>query len=219
MKRMKRRLGPKALLLAAALTLGPPALAHPHVWVTAKAEVLYAPDGKVTGIRHAWTFDKGYSAFLTQGLDRNNDGKLTPDELKDLARENTESLVDFDYFTFVKVNGVKQAFDAPRDYGMTFANDEATLSYVLPLKTPAAGAKTLAVEIYDPTFFVGFGLAEGDDALKLAGAPTGCSAKVIRANAGTMTQQQNLSEAFFQALTPNSSFGAQFANRALVACP
>jgi ABC-type uncharacterized transport system substrate-binding protein len=219
MKRMKRHLGLTAFLSAAALAFAPPALAHPHVWVTAKADILYAPDGKVTGIRHAWTFDQGYSAFLTQGLDKNNDGKLTPDELQDLAKENTESLVDFDYFTIVKVNGAKQAFGAPRDYGMTYANDEATLSYVLPLKAPAAAPKTLMVEIYDPTFFVGFGLAEGDEAVRLAGAPQGCSAKVIRANGSGMTQQQNLSEAFFQALTPNSSFGAQFANRALVACP
>ena len=48
--------------LIVALTLGAaaastPALAHPHVFVTARAEVLYAPDGKMTGVRHAWTFD------------------------------------------------------------------------------------------------------------------------------------------------------------------
>src|ERR1051326_3574824 len=32
------------------------ASAHPHVWVTMRSELFYTPDGKVAGIRHAWTF-------------------------------------------------------------------------------------------------------------------------------------------------------------------
>ena len=43
--------------------------AHPHVWVTMKSELLYAPDGTVTGVRHAWTFDDMFSTFATQGLE------------------------------------------------------------------------------------------------------------------------------------------------------
>lgn len=198
--------------------LASPALAHPHVWVTAKAEVLYDTDGKVTGIRHAWTFDKGYSAYVTQGLDSNGDGKMTPDELKDLAKENTESLVEFDYFTGLKVNGRKQDFDSPRDYAMSYENETVTLSYVLPLKT-AATARTMALEIYDPTFFVAFTLAEGDDAVKLASAPKGCTTTVSRPKPVDAAQQQNLSESFFETLTASSTFATQFANRAIVACP
>jgi ABC-type uncharacterized transport system substrate-binding protein len=37
------------------------ARAHPHVWVTVKSELVYAPDGTVTGVRHAWTFDDMFS--------------------------------------------------------------------------------------------------------------------------------------------------------------
>jgi ABC-type uncharacterized transport system substrate-binding protein len=213
---MIRRLG---LTLAALVAAGTPALAHPHVWVTARAELLYAPDGKVTAVRHAWTFDKGYSAFITQGLDRNGDGKLTPDELQELAQENTSSLGDFDYFTVLKANGAKQDFDAPREPAMAYAGDEVTLSYVLPLKAPATGGRALTLEIYDPTFFVAFGLAPGEDAVKLAGAPKGCAMTVSRPKTLEASQQQNLSEAFFEALSGSSGYGQQFANRAIVACP
>ena len=156
------------------LVLATPALAHPHVWVTARAEVAFAADGRLSGIRHSWTFDKGYSAFVTQGLDKNQDGKLAPDELQELATQNTESLVEFEYFTSLKVNSAKQAFDAPRDYAMAVANEAVTLTFVLPLKAPPP-AKVLTVEISDPTFFVAFTLAEGDDAIKLAGGPKGCA--------------------------------------------
>ena len=101
------------------LGLASPALAHPHVWVTAKAEIVFAPDGKVTGVRHAWTFDEAYSAYVTQGLDTNNDGKLSPEELQDLANENAASLNEFDYFTVLKARGKPQAFDPPREARMS----------------------------------------------------------------------------------------------------
>ncbi|MCB5177302.1 MULTISPECIES: DUF1007 family protein [Microvirga] len=215
---MTHRLGPISLLAALLGIWAAPALAHPHVWVTAKAEVIYDPEGRVTGVRHAWTFDKAYSAYVTQGLDKNGDGKLTAEELRDLAKENTESLVEFDYFTVLKANGKKQDFASPRDYAMTYQDEAATLSYFLPLKASTT-AKTMSVEIYDPTFFVAFTLAEGDDAVKLASAPQGCATNVSRAKAAEAAQQQNLTESFFETLTAASSFGVQFANRVIVACP
>jgi ABC-type uncharacterized transport system substrate-binding protein len=220
MKRMSHRnVLPRLFALALTTVWAAPALAHPHVWVTARAEVLYAPDGKVAGVRHAWTFDKAYSAFVTQGLDANKDGKLSPDELKDLAKENTESLVDFDYFTVLKANGAKQPFAAPRDYSMAYENEEVTLTYLLPLQAPANAGKALTLEITDPTYFVAFVMAEGQDAVKLAGAPKGCATNISRPKPLDPAQQQKLSEAFFNALTAASEFGAQFANRAIVACP
>jgi ABC-type uncharacterized transport system substrate-binding protein len=214
---MKRRIS-QALTIVASLGLGAPALAHPHVWVTAKAELVYAPDGKVTAVRYRWTFDQAYSAFVTQGLDKNNDGKLTSDELQDLAKVNTESLADFDYFTHLKANGAKQAFDAPREQTMAFEDGAATLSFHLPLKKPAAN-KAVALEVYDPSFFVAFAMADGEDAITLANAPKGCSATVTRPKPVAAAQQQRLSEAFFEALTAAADYGASQANRVIVACP
>jgi ABC-type uncharacterized transport system substrate-binding protein len=206
-------------LALAALGLAGPALAHPHVWITARAEIVYAPDGKVTAIRHAWTFDAAYSSYVTQGLDKNGDGVLTPDELQDLAKENAESLAEFGYFTVLKANGSKPAFDAPRDYRMSFENGQATLAFVLPLKTPARAGKALMLEVYDPTFFVSFSMAEGPDAIRLADAPAGCAATVIRPKPLRAADGQPLSEAFFQALTAARDLGADAASRIIVACP
>ena len=111
----------------------------------------------------------------------------------------------------------EQAFGAPQGWGMTYIDEEATLSYVLPLKAPAAN-KLVTVEIYDPSYFVAFSLAEGD-AVTLAGAPKGCSMTITRPKPLDSAQQQTLSESFFAALDAASNYGAQFSNRALVACP
>ena len=213
-----------AACLPGALVLPGPALAHPHVWVTAKAEIDYAEGGKVTGIRHAWTFDASYSAFVTQGLDKHRDGTLSPDELSDLATENTRNLAEFGYFTKLKVGGKEQAFGDPAEPHMAMQGEALTLTFLLPLKAPAPqGRGVVALEVYDPTYFVSFSLAEGADAARLAGAPAGCAATVTRpktqeaktAEAG----KPGMTEAFFEALTAASNFGVQFANRILVACP
>jgi ABC-type uncharacterized transport system substrate-binding protein len=60
--------------------------AHPHVWVTFHGEVLYAADGTMTGVRHAWTFDDMFSAYALQGISRAKKGQYTREELAPLAQ-------------------------------------------------------------------------------------------------------------------------------------
>ncbi|MEA1834052.1 DUF1007 family protein [Methylobacterium durans] len=213
-----------ALGLPAASLFAGPAHAHPHVWVVAKAEIDYAEGGRVTGIRHAWTFDASYSAFITQGLDKNGDGKLTPDELAGLAAENTANLAEFGYFTKLKVAGKEQAFAEPAEPRMAVEGGALTLSFLLPLKSPAPqGRGVVALEVYDPAYFVSFSLAEGADAARLAGAPGGCAATITRPKAAEAktadAAKPGMTEAFFEALTAASNYGVQFANRVIVACP
>lgn len=222
---MTRRFAAIAALVASPL-LAAPALAHPHVWIVAKAEIAYGAEGRITGIRHAWTFDASYSAFVTQGLDVNGDGKLGPDELAGLAAENTSNLAEFAYFTKFKVAGKEQAFADPVEPRMAMAGDTLTLSFLLPLKAPAVQGKGVAaLEVYDPTYFVSFTLSPDADAARLTDAPPGCTATVTRPRdedakpAQANPAKPGLSEAFFEALTAASTYGVQFANRILVACP
>ncbi len=206
-----------AWLLAAGLALSPiAALAHPHVFVTVRSEIVYEPDGRAGAIRHVWDFDEAYSAFSVQGLDKDGDGKVSGAELSELAKTNVESLADFEYFTVVKANGAKQAFGAPRDYALSHDGKTLRLTFTLPLASPAPG-RLVGLEVYDPTFFVAFDLSKDEDAVKLAGAPKGCAITVTRPKGFSL--QQSLSEAFFESLGPNATFGVQYANKALAACP
>src|SRR5262249_60210072 len=90
-----------------AYTIAAPALAHPHVWVTMHTELVYAPDGKITGIRQAWSFDDMFSTFATQGLESKEKGRFTREELAPLAKVNIESLKEYDYFTYATADGAK----------------------------------------------------------------------------------------------------------------
>lgn len=212
------------LLLAAGLACAASAAsAHPHVWITAKAQLVY-DGGKVAGVRHIWSFDPEYTAFVTQGLDTDHDGRLSPDELAGLAAENTSNLAEFGYFTKLKVAGKDQVFSAPGEPAMRIEGKALVLTFLLPLKVPVQqGRGVAALEVYDPTFFVDFSLAAGADAVTLAGAPPGCAATVTRpkteAPKTAQAGSQGMTEAFFEALTAASSYGVQFAGSVLVACP
>jgi ABC-type uncharacterized transport system substrate-binding protein len=190
--------------------------AHPHVWVTAKSELVYSPDGKLQAIRHAWTFDDMFSAFAAQGLDTNNDGKLSRDELADLAKTNVESLKEFGYFTVSKKGEKPLEFDEPVDYWLE-ADDKGilTLHFTLPIKSGAPKGG-VALEVYDPTYFVAFSFAEGTP-VSLAGAPKGCS--VEAKGPDDSASPGNNSESFFAQLNAGSSYGEMFANRITVRCP
>src|SRR5437016_2875902 len=113
-------------LLAAfiALVAAGPAAAHPHVWVKSTSELIYAPDGRVTGIRHHWVFDDMFTAFALQGLETKEKGKYTREELGPLAKVNVESLKEYDYFTFATADGKKTPLAEPApDYWLDYKDE------------------------------------------------------------------------------------------------
>ena len=125
------------LLLAGTLALGASAAqAHPHVWITAISELIYAPDGSMTGVRHAWTFDDMFSTYALQGIETKTKGVYSREELGPLAQTNVESLKEFGYFTFAKADGKKAKFQEPVDYFLEYKDAALTLHFTLPLKTP-----------------------------------------------------------------------------------
>ena len=210
---IRRLLG---LLLAAVLALGASAAqAHPHVWITAISELIYAPDGSITGVRHAWTFDDMFTTYALQGLETKTKGVYSREELSSLAQTNVESLKEYGFFTFAKADGKKEKFQEPVDYFLEYKDTTLTLHFTLPLKTPVK-PKDLAVEVFDPSFFIDFGFAKKDP-VRLVGAPAACQVKFQRPNDGAAGAQKIGEQNFLSG--DNSNYGAMFANKISVECP
>jgi ABC-type uncharacterized transport system substrate-binding protein len=228
-KRVTRRL-PAARTCAAACVLAglwlffapvAPALAHPHVWVTIKSELIYAPDGSITAIRHAWAFDDMFSTYALQGIEQKNKGGFTREELASLADTNVTSLKEYDYFNYARIDGKKRkdVFSDPVDYWLDYKDSVLTLHFTLPLKTPLR-AQSLEIDIYDPEFFIDFSFADEDSPVTITNAPAQCALTTVRPNdvpAAVVSQRLNKS---FQA-APTEAFagmGSRFANKILVKC-
>ena len=203
------------LLLAGVLAGTSAAQAHPHVWITAKSELIYAPDGSITGVRHAWTFDDMFSTYALQGIVTRKKGVYSREELAPLAKTNMESLKEFGFFTFARVDNKKQKFADPIDYYLEYKDAALVLHFTLPFKTPIR-AKQLALEIFDPSYFVDFSLQKKDP-IHLVGAPANCTLAVQRPSDGTTIAQKLNEDTFLNGA--NANFGAMFANKISVDCP
>ena len=202
--------------LIVALSVGTSsAQAHPHVWISAKSEVVYAPDGAISGVRHAWTFDDMFSTYALQGIETKTKGVYSREQLAPLAQTNVESLKEFGFFTFAKADGRKEKFLEPVDYYLEYKDEALTLHFTLPAKTPFK-AKQTALEVFDPAYFIDFKFDEKEP-IKLVGAPADCKLQFLRPNDGTANAQR-LNENNF-ANGDNSNYGAMFANKILVDCP
>lgn len=207
MKNVLRRL----LWLAGGIALGANAAqAHPHVWITATSELIYGPDGSISGVRHAWTFDDMFSTYALQGIETRTKGVYSREELAPLAQTNVESLKEFAFFTFAKADGKKAKFQEPVDYFLEYRDSLLTLHFTLPLKVPVK-PKQLALEVFDPAFFIDFKFADKD------GAPAACQMQFQRPSDGTANAQKLGEQNFLNG--DNSNFGAMFANKITVDCP
>jgi ABC-type uncharacterized transport system substrate-binding protein len=209
-----------AALFAMIATTAGPATAHPHVWVTVKSELLYAPDGTLKGVRHAWTFDDMFSTFATQGLEAKKKGEFTREELAPLAKVNVESLKEYDFFTYATESGKKIEFNEPLEgYYLVFdpKQTELTLHFELPLKAPVK-TKNVNIEVYDREYFVDFSLAEKEP-IRLAGAPAQCKLSVGKPQEMGAALSQRLSQLGPDQRDPSLTIGSEFANKIIVTCP
>jgi len=196
------------------------AFAHPHVWVTVKSELIYAPDGTITGVRHAWTFDDMFSTFAVQGITGKKKGQFTREELAPLADVNVSSLKEYDFFTYASANGKAIEFNDPAPgYYLEFDPKETvlTLFLTLPVKEPVK-AKELAIEVYDKEFFVDFSFAEKNPG-KLVGAPSHCKLSVVTPQQMDAALSQKLSMLGADQRDSSLTIGAEYAPKLVVKCP
>jgi ABC-type uncharacterized transport system substrate-binding protein len=142
------------LAAAAVALLAPGTIAHPHVWVTAAANLKFEA-GKLTRVGMRWQFDAFFSQVLTGDFDKNQDGAFDADETKAMFDQVFTSLKDFGFFTHVRVGDAEVPFDHAENF--TTAVDKGDLVYMFDLVLeqpvdPKVGPVKMAV--YDPTIYV-----------------------------------------------------------------
>jgi ABC-type uncharacterized transport system substrate-binding protein len=171
------RFVPPAVVVCILSILVGDAFAHPHVLVDFQAELLFDAQGRLTHVRNVWQFDRAFSAFASQGLDKDGDGKLSDKELAPLAKTNVESLKEYAFFTYLTIGKQRIKLQFPDQYFLRIYDGRLTLFFQLPLATPTALGPTTTLEIYDPEYFVAFTFGKKDP-ITLHQPPAGCSAQI-----------------------------------------
>ena len=165
----------KVILAALAfLAFSAPAIAHPHIVIDAKAQLLFDAEGRFTGIRHDWTFDEAFSSWSVQGLDANSDGVTTGEEIDALAKEHLRSLAEYSFYTHASEEATTLVFADGREPMLRFDNGRTTLGFEVALDQPYRIADTLEIRISDPEYNAAITFA-GRAAVSAEDLPAGCT--------------------------------------------
>jgi ABC-type uncharacterized transport system substrate-binding protein len=184
--------------------LAAPAASHPHVWITVETTVLY-DNGTFTGLYHKWTFDEFYTAMAIEGLDKNNDGIYSREELAELAKVNIVGLKEFGYFTYPIVDGKDVKIQDPKDYWLEHKDGVLSLHFTVSFDQPIpVNAKEFAYVVQDPAFYIAF-LPSKTEPVRLGqGAPKSCNVQIGNPKTGG-EDADRLARAFAQLATPLST--------------
>lgn len=183
-----------------------PALAHPHVWIDTRVEVILNDRNEATGLRISWTYDDLYSLYVVgdMGLDPDWDGKLTAEEEARLSGFDMAWLDGFEGDTYALMAGAPLKLSGPRDWTAGYAGGKITSTHVRDFAAPVpVGAEPLVIQAYDPGYYTAYSI---DTQVVLTGG-AGCTAQVFEPDldAADAALQEALKE-----FTPDIDLEAEF---------
>ncbi len=129
-------------------------------------------------MRTAWVFDEMFSSALIMDFYQNTDNVIEPEELTDIAKTILGSAKEYQFFTFLKDEGMPLALDAPDRFRAVFENGRLILLVEMTPAKPLALAKSdLTLSIYDPSYYVPFEIG-ADEHVQMTDLPAECHASV-----------------------------------------
>lgn len=166
----------RKLALASAATLGfiGAAQAHPHIFIDAKATIVFNDAGELIEIKNDWTFDEAFSVWQVQGLDTNNDGITSSEEMQELADENIKGLAEYNFYTSAGETTASLPFASMDDARFVFADNRSTLRFGIEPQGPYRIKNKLEIAVADPEYYVAITFHAPSD-ITLENAPAGCA--------------------------------------------
>lgn len=209
------------LLLAAALSLVPvAAFAHPHIFVEARLEVVAGADGNVKELQNVWRFDEVFSSSVMIDFDKNANLKLDPDELKDVGETVRGSLVAYDYYVNMSLNGKVIKVNKPDAIHVDYKDGQLLMFFkVSPAEPMPMKGNRLSFGIYDPTLYTSIDFPTDGDLVTLGDGFKSCTSKVVRPDADEVIAENktSLTDAFFHDPT-GTTMSKLFATRIDTQC-
>ena len=210
-----------AVLSALGASRAAPAGAHPHVFVEAGVEVVFDEAGRVAGVRLSWTYDEFFSFMLTEdlGLDTDGDLVMSEEEMAALAAGVLDWPSDFGGDLYVLREDAPVALGPRAEASVDYVDGRVIERHFRPLETPVAADVPIAVQVYDPFYYVAYEIAP--DIVLQGGA--GCAAELRKAdlNAAYSLVDELLYGRPASDVGPDEAFpevGEAFSDTVLVTC-
>lgn len=163
------------LLAALLLAIGAkPALAHPHVWIVARAG-FQLEGGRIVAVEAALQFDELLSSSLVADFDGDRDGRFDPAETARLEREAFAGLAELDWLSRLRIAGRTSRLGPPRGFRADLEQGVVTFRFTRPLVSPADPRQgPVALTLVDPSWYVDIVLDPDAPARIEGDVPAGC---------------------------------------------
>lgn len=198
-----------------------PAAAHPHIFVDAGLRLVRDEAGSVTAVEVTWRYDELYSLLLAEdyGLDPDYDLHLTEEEVAQTLGFDLNWSDGFEGGLVLRQGGDRLELGAPEPVSLRMLETGQFETTHRRAVMGAAPGMPLEAQVYDPEFYVAFEMILE---IAVADAPD-CTVELIRPD---LDAAYAVLEAALQeiggAVAAEDNFppvGAEFADRAVIACP
>lgn len=127
--------------------------AHPHMFIDSRVTFKFNETG-LEGYWVAWWFDGGFTAMILTDYDIDRDQHFSPAEVRDIEQNAFSNLQNYDYFMFVKIDGVYLPITTPVYFNAYLDGMRLVYEFFIPLHVPGRYEwRTVKLAIYDETFF------------------------------------------------------------------
>ena len=127
--------------------------AHPHVFVVQRLKVQFDDRG-LAGIHVRWKFDDMFAGMIAADHDRNRNGRFEPEEVAVVKEKGFSNLSEFDYFTFIKIDGKPFRVQYIKDFNAILQDHKLVYEFFIPCHVSATDhVKKISVATYDPSYY------------------------------------------------------------------
>jgi len=151
------------------------ALAHPHVFVDARMEIVGGKDASLASVRNIWRFDELFSSSVVVDFDKNGNGTLDPEELEAVSETVRGSIAEWSFYTFLTTGGRDVKMAPPATIRGLYDHGQITLLFEMKPAEPVDLAKEkVTFSVFDESYFVAFDFPDAEH-FQLLDLPKSCS--------------------------------------------
>ena len=128
--------------------------AHPHAFLECTLSFVMDDKG-IVGFKQRWTLDEMTSVSVLDVVDADRNGVLSTVEKSALRDLTTDSLLEYHFFTIVRINGKDYPVRKITDFTSGLENGKLTYNFFVPCRVAgkAGQAQEVKAAVFDDSFY------------------------------------------------------------------
>ncbi len=140
------------------LLIQPYISAHPHIFIDADITVVLDKKG-LAGIKVQWLFDVMFSEMMLHDFDKNGDRQFNKTEQKIVKEEIFNNLKEYQYFTFIIIDGKKFEVKFVKNFSTIIKNKKMMFEFFIPCHVKIIKTyKKIIFAMYDKSYYTDIAL-------------------------------------------------------------